>query len=178
MNSADQPPGEAADLARLLRSAMRRLPGPVSIVTTHDVAAREPAGMAASAVVPVSMEPPSMMVAVNRQSRCHSAIEGQGRFCINLLGTDQTALVDPFSNPAKRSERFSVADWNYADEIPFLPSAIANLFCEVHATLIHGTHELFVGNVYDVKLRLAVGAEEADPLGWMEGGFARFGALD
>lgn len=169
---------QAPDLALLLRSAMRRLPGPVSIVTTHDVEASEPAGMAASAVVPVSMEPPSMLVAVNRQSRCHSAIEGQGRFCINLLGTDQTALVDPFSNPAKRDERFSVADWQYADDIPFLPSAIANLFCEVRTTLIHGTHELFVGNVYDVKMRAAVGADEADPLGWMEGGFARFGALD
>lgn len=162
-------------IAGLLRSAMRRLPGPVSIITTHDPAESEPAGMIASAVIPVSMDPPSMLVAVNRQTRCHASIEGQGRFCINLLGTDQTQLVDPFSNPARRDERFAGAGWRFADTIPHLPEAMANIFCEVRKTLVHGTHELFVGDVYDVRL---AEIEEADPLGWKEGGFARFGSID
>ncbi|WP_209348349.1 flavin reductase family protein [Pontixanthobacter sp. CEM42] len=175
MEKADQTGDVQAKLAAQLRQAMRRLPGPVSIVATHDNELNEPAGMAASAVIPVSMDPPSMLIAVNRESRCHAAIEGQGRFCINLLGTDQTALVEPFSNFAKRNQRFSMTEWEYADSIPYLPAAMANLFCEVRTTLIHGTHEMFVGNVYDVRSRDDDGL---DPLGWMEGSFARFGLID
>ncbi|MDN3644670.1 flavin reductase family protein [Pontixanthobacter aestiaquae] len=175
MTKTDQTGGAPVELATRLRQAMRRLPGPVSIVATHDKETDKPAGMAASAVIPVAMDPPSMLIAVNRGSRCHSAIEGQGRFCINLLGTDQTALVEPFSNFAKRDERFGMAEWEYADSIPYLPAAMANLFCEVRTTLIHGTHELFVGNVYDVRSRDDDGL---DPLGWMEGSFARFGLID
>ncbi len=162
-------------LAAGLRSAMRRMPGPVSLVTTHDDALNAPAGMAASAVIPVSMEPPSMLVAVNRQSRCHAAIEAHGRFCINLLGTDQARLVETFSTAGLRDERFSTSEWEYSDSIPFLPTAMASIFCEVRTTLVHGTHELFIGNAYDVRMR---DTEGLDPLGWMEGGFARFGALD
>lgn len=175
MSNQDGNSSPQNDLSAGLRQAMRRLPGPVSIVATHDKETGKPAGMAASAVIPVSMDPPSMLIAVNREARCHAAIEGQGRFCINLLGTDQTALVEPFSNFQKREERFSMADWEYSDQIPFLPAAMANLFCEVRTTLIHGTHELFVGNVYDVRSNQG---DTPDPLGWMEGGFARFGALD
>ncbi|MCB2085433.1 MAG: flavin reductase [Sphingomonadaceae bacterium] len=163
------------DITVLLRSALRRLPGPVSIVTTHDPAGGGPAGMVASAVIPVSMEPPSMLVAVNRQSSCHACIENAGRFCINLLGTEQRELVAPFSTASLRQSRFETGGWEFADNIPFLSGAIANLFCKVENTLVHGSHELFIGDVYEV--RLADGSE-ADPLGWMEGGFARFGSLD
>nr|WP_137676600.1 flavin reductase family protein [Parerythrobacter lutipelagi] len=163
------------DLAQQLRSAMRRLPGPVSIVTTHDPSLDEPVGMVASAVIPVSMEPASMLVAVNRQSQCHASIEQAGRFCINLLGTGHRDLVEPFSTPSMRDSRFASGRWEYADTMPYLPGAMASLFCRVEATLVHGSHELFVGNTYDVKL---AEGEELDPLGWMEGGFARFGALD
>ncbi len=166
-------------LAERLRFAMRRLPGPVSIITTHDSATNGPVGMVASAVIPVAMEPPSMLVAVNRQSACHASIEKTGRFCINLLGTDQRALVKPFSTPSLRDQRFAGAAWEFADRIPFLPVATANLFCRVENTLVHGSHELFVGDVYDVKLRDEdTVAGNVDPLGWMEGGFARFGVID
>lgn len=166
---------EGAAIADKLRSALRRLPGPVSIVTSHDEAEGGPVGMVASAVIPVSMEPPSMLVAVNRRSQCHASIEKEGRFCINLLGTEQRRLVEPFSTPGMRDERFTDGPWHVADGMPWLETAVANLFCRVEATLVHGSHELFVGNVYDVRTR---DDDELDPLGWLEGGFARFGALE
>ena len=175
MNDLPPQPDAQGLLSERLRKAMRRMPGPVSLVTTHDPAVDAPAGMAASAVIPVSMEPPSMLVAVNRQSRCHAAIEANGKFCINLLATDQAHLVKTFATSALREERFNQAEWEYSASIPFLPAAIACIFCDVHTTLVHGTHELFIGNAYDVRLRDADGL---DPLGWMEGGFARFGAMD
>lgn len=162
------------EIAGGLKEAMRRMPGAVALITTCDPANDKPAGLAASAVIPVSMEPPSMLVAINRSASAHSAIERAGRYCINLLDTTQTALVGLFSSSTMRDQRFAAAEWQYRDGLPYLSGACANIFCDVATTLIHGTHELFIGNVFDIRTALTEGA---DPLGWIEGGFARLGKL-
>ena len=165
------PSGELADRLKL---AMRRMPGPVSLITTRDPANGEPAGMIVSAVIPVAMEPPSMLVAVNRNSSCHSAIERAGRFCVNLLSTDQTGLVMPFSTPEGRERRFDHGSWSEREGLPYLADACANIFCEVRTTLIHGTHELFIGNAWHVECE---DGSALKALGWVEGAFADFRAL-
>ncbi len=164
-----------AEVASGLKVAMRRMPGAVALVTTRDPVSGEPAGLAASAVIPVSMDPPSMLVAVNRAASAHAAIERSGRFCINLLGVTQTALVGIFSNSEMRDRRFASGSWRHDSGLPYLEDACASIFCDVRTTLVHGTHELFIGDVYD--LRTAV-TEGSDPLGWIEGTFARLGRLD
>ncbi|QJU58796.1 flavin reductase [Sphingomonas sp. AP4-R1] len=166
----------AAELSNGLKSAMRRMPGAVALITTRDPATDQPAGLAASAVIPVSMEPPSMLVAINRASSAHSAIERAQRYCVNLLGTTHTAFVSLFSNSAMREQRFASDEWRYQDGIPYLPSACSSIFCEIRTTLVHGTHELFIGDVYDVRSAGGDG-EPADPLGWLEGTFAQLGRL-
>lgn len=166
---------DKAALAESLKLAMRRMPGPVSLITTRDPASGEPAGMIVSAVIPVSMEPASMLVAVNRDSSCHSSIERAGRFCVNLLNTEQTAYVLPFSTPEGRERRFLEGEWDALDGIPYLADACASIFCDVRTTLIHGTHELFIGNAYDVRCD---DGSVLKALGWVEGGFVDFRALD
>lgn len=167
---------ESADaLSAGLRSAMRRMPGAVALITTHDPADDRPAGLAASAVIPVSMDPPSMLVAINRAASAHAAIERAGRYCVNLLGTSQTAFVGLFSNSAMRQQRFTSDEWDYADGIPYLTTACSSIFCDVRTTLVFGTHELFIGEVYDV--RGGDSTDAANPLGWLEGTFAQLARL-
>lgn len=161
-------------VAAKLKMALRRLPGPVSLITTCESGGGDAAGMVASAVTPVSMEPPSMLVAVNQMSATHGVISRSQRFCINLLGIGQTAYVGLFTDGSRRSERFDSADWSYADGVPFLRGACSNIFCRVSETLVFGTHELFIGEVEEVR---GEDAERSDPLGWIEGDFARLGRL-
>lgn len=161
-------------IATALKAAMRRMPGAVALITTHDPVSDRPAGLAASAVIPVSMDPPSMLIAVNRTASAHVAIERAGRYCVNLLGTSQTALVGVFSNSEMRDQRFASEDWAFRDGIPYLPAVCASIFCDVRERLVHGTHELFIGDVYDVR---GAGEPHPDPLGWIEGGFARLSPL-
>ncbi|WP_454882491.1 flavin reductase family protein [Sphingomonas oryzagri] len=163
----------AAEIAAGLRSAMRRMPGAVALISTIDPGTDQPAGLAASAVIPVSMEPPSMLVSINRNASAHAAIERAGKFCINLLGTEQTALVGLFSSSDMREKRFSGPEWLRSGGLPYLAGACSNLFCTISKTLLFGTHELFVGEVFEV----ISGSESGDPLGWIEGGFARLGPL-
>lgn len=164
---------DAAEISAGLKAAMRRMPGAVALITTIDPATGHPAGLAASAVIPVSMDPPSMLVSINRTASAHAAIERAGKFCVNLIGTEQTALVGLFSNSQMREQRFAGEEWRQADGLPYLSGACANIFCAVRTTLVFGTHELFVGEVFDVTSADTAG----DPLGWIEGGFARLGPL-
>lgn len=156
-----------------LRKALRRLPGPVSVVTSQEPGSGEPAGMIASAVIPVSLAPPSMLVAIHQDASIHAVITGSGRFCINLLGVGQRGYVDLFTDRTMRARRFESADWRYAEGLPWLPAACANIFCRVKETLAYGTHELFIGDVEEVRS----GEGEVSPLGWIEGDFAQLGRI-
>lgn len=164
---------DAAAIAAGLKAAMRRMPSAVALVTTHDPQTDRPAGLAASAVIPVSMDPPSMLVAVNRSASAHAAIERARKFCVNLLGAQQTALVGLFSNSEMREQRFAGEEWSFDGKLPRLEGACASIFCDISTTLLFGTHEMFIGEVYAVRM----GEEEMDPLGWIKGNFARLGPL-
>ena len=160
---------DALPVAEKFRLALRRMPGPVSLVTTCEVGGEDPSGMIASAVIPVSMEPPSMLVAINQSNTTHGVVHRSQRFCINMLGARHKDFVSVFSDPDQRDKRFATGDWEYDRGLPYLRDARFNIMCRVSDSLVFGTHELFVGEVDEVW------GDPADDfsLGWMEGGFAR-----
>jgi flavin reductase (DIM6/NTAB) family NADH-FMN oxidoreductase RutF len=154
------------------REAMRRLAASVMIVTTRD-AEGQPHGMVASSVIPVSMDPPSMLVAVNRSASLHPVLLGSRRFCVNLLADHQHHLLAPFSQTALRSQRFSSADWRQAasndtERLPWLPEAPAVIECAVDLATDYGTHTLFVGRVLKVRCTDTT-ASAVSPLVWLAG---------
>lgn len=158
-------PLNAIEVATAFRDAMRRVASSVTLVTTRD-AEGFPHGMAASAVIPVSMDPPAILVAVNRGSGLHPALSEQGRFCVNLLAGTHHPLLGAFSQSSRREERFVTGDWqDGSDALPCLSSALAAVLCEVDQRVEYATHTLFIGRVTDV--RLADG--HPDPLVWFDG---------
>jgi flavin reductase (DIM6/NTAB) family NADH-FMN oxidoreductase RutF len=159
--------GGGLALVSNLKSALRRMPSAVALISTCDPVDGSPAGLAASAVIPVSLEPPSMLISINRNASAHSAIERSGMFCINLLGVNHTALVGLFSNSKMRAKRFSPDAWQERHGLPYLADAPANVFCRVCTTLLFGTHEIFVGEVFDLHK-----SDSCEPLGWLDGNFA------
>jgi flavin reductase (DIM6/NTAB) family NADH-FMN oxidoreductase RutF len=155
----------ALDVATAFRDAMRRVASSVTLITTRD-ANGEPHGMAASAVIPVSMDPPAILVAVNRTSGLHPALSAQGRFCVNLLAGAHHPLLGAFSQSSRRGERFVTGDWqDSSDSLPCLTSALAAVSCEVDQRVEYATHTLFIGRVTAVQL--AEG--QSDPLVWFDG---------
>src|SRR5690606_19156496 len=162
-------PGELSqandpELAMALRTAMRRLPSGVMLVTSADDDGT-PHGMAASSVVSVSMDPPSMLVAVNRDASIHPVLARARRFCVNLLGREQASLLEPFSRSAQRHLRFVSGDWKLGPRgIPYLPDAPAAVFCEIELFVDYGTHTICVGRVGQVSL-----SGQPEPLVWLDG---------
>ncbi len=157
------------------REAMRRLAASVTIITSRDVDGT-PHGMVASSVISVSMDPPSMLIAVNRNAGLYPVVKRSGRFCINLLSHDQNELLKPFSTSALRDQRFQSDHWRDAwssggGRLPWLFDASASVECAVDLVTDYGTHSLFIGRVEQVHCMSApvAGSSVARPLVWLAG---------
>lgn len=156
----------SAPTSDVFRDAMRCMASTVSLVTAHDERGRH--GMAASAVISVSVDPPSLLVAVNQGASIHSVIRATRRFCVSVLACEQVNLVRAFSSSALRSERFADDAWAAdPDGLPYLPAAQCALACAVDAELDYGTHTLFVGQV-----RRVLSGPKRSPLIWFDGSHA------
>ncbi len=82
-------------LAAQTKLALRRLASAVAVVTCQDGRTRH--AMTATAVNAMSMQPPSMIICVNRSSAFHAAISRADNFAINILHfrTRRPALFAP-----------------------------------------------------------------------------------
>ena len=103
-----------------------------------------------SSVTSISMDPPSLLICINKSSRIHDTLIIGSKFCINLLNKDQEELSNTCSDEEKHEQRFNDKNWNLED-IPFLANAQANIFCKVDKLSSYHTHTIVVGLVEDAK---------------------------
>lgn len=149
------------DVAAELKLALRRLAKSVVVITCrHD--GRNYA-MPATAVDALSMDPPSVLVCVNKSASIHPAIAVGGRFAINILHRNHE-ILSLHCEKAKGEERFSLGAWRNLDDAPVLSDAQANIVCNVDARFEYGTHTIFIGRVLDVGT-----FGEIDPLIYVDG---------
>ena len=73
------------------RLAMRRYIYSVSIMSNKDEKGDTNA-ITVSSVTSISMEPPSLLICINKSSRIHDTLKVGSQFCINLLNKYQTEL--------------------------------------------------------------------------------------
>lgn len=148
------------------RNAMRRLATTIALVTAGR--GEGWTGMAATAVMSVCAEPPTLLTAVNRTASIHPVLTEGSHFCVNLLADRHRDLVGIFSGQKKGRARFETGGWiEGPNGIPVLKDALASLVCRTTQTIDVGTHTLFIGEVEQV-----LNHEEISPLVWVDGTFA------
>ena len=154
------------------RAAMRGLASGVSLVTTL-APDGSPHGMAATAVMSVSAEPPRILVCVNKSASMHAPLAESGRFAVSFLSATQADLVRLFSTPENRHLRFANGLWSVLQTgAPVLDGAVGVLDCEVVEQIDAATHNMFIGAV--VATRAAPDA--LAPLVHCHGGLGGFAA--
>lgn len=147
------------------RGAMRRLAGTVTIVTVKSGSERH--GTTATAVTSVSMDPPSMLVCINRDSRLHAYMVKEDRFCVNMLHADNLEASRLFASPVSAEQRFAAGDWRLDDDgAPWLGDAQANVFCRKDRMIDYGSHTIFIGRVEAVVTR-----DDIQPLIYKDGAY-------
>lgn len=140
------------DLSLGLKDAMRRLASAVAVVSakSRDGGA---IGMAATSVTSLSMDPPSVLVCVNRSAGIHASLFIGSKFNINQLGVQHREVANAFGGKMPRELRFGVGDWLENESgIPALVDAQAVLSCVVDRIVTYGTHSIVIGAVCHVTV--------------------------
>lgn len=159
-----QPADEFAVSAARFKQAMSLLTAGVTVITSAE-GDGAPCGMTATAVCSLSADPPSLLVAVNRQTRTFQAIRNSRRFAVNLLHEEQRGIADRFAahadSPAAAAAQFLDGGlWrSRSDGVPVLQDALASFLCDVVQWSETKTHMVFFGLVRDIGTR-----EDAGPL--------------
>jgi 3-hydroxy-9,10-secoandrosta-1,3,5(10)-triene-9,17-dione monooxygenase reductase component len=121
----------------------------VTVVTTFDRSGR-PAGITVNALTSVSLEPPLVVVALDRRRFITPIVHEAGRFAVSILSEDQQGLSDCFAGAPVSPGRadFCGAAWTPGEGgLPILDGAIASLECTVTGSYPIGDHDLFIGRV-------------------------------
>ena len=152
--------------AAQFRQLLGRFATGVSIVTARGADGR-PVGMTASALASVSLEPPLLLVAVDRQNDMHDTLRVAPHFAVNILAADQEPLSRRFA--ATDANRFYGVGYRESRHgVPLLNGVLAHIECASHAAVPGGDHTVFFG--------LVTGGDVTDkqPLVYYRSGYGSF----
>jgi len=150
--------------APLFRQLLGRFATGVTVVTTRG-ASGDPVGMTASSVASVSLDPPLVLVSVDREHEMHAALEAAPYFVMNVLAADQETLSRRFAGD--EANRFSGVGFHLNKQgIAVLDGVLAHIECERQSVIPAGDHTVFIG--------LVIGGSVTDgrPLLYYRGGYA------
>ncbi|WP_203184720.1 flavin reductase family protein [Streptomyces pratensis] len=133
--------------AHEFRAAMASLAAPVTVVTCYDDTG-SPRGLTASAVSSLSLDPPLLLVCLDRGSRTHDVLTGAAAFTVHLLGPENESLAKKFAGPtARRFEDVALATGPTSRHAPQLADSAMRLTCARHEVIEAGDHTILVGRV-------------------------------
>lgn len=128
-----------------LRRVMGHFVTGVTIVTTMDKAGT-PYGLTANAFTSLSLNPPLVLVCIDKAVQCYSCFEESKVFAVNVLGEDQEELSRRFAT--RGIEKFSGIKWHKGESgAALLEGAISHVECQVVHSYDGGDHTIYVGEI-------------------------------
>jgi flavin reductase (DIM6/NTAB) family NADH-FMN oxidoreductase RutF len=149
-----------------LRRIMGHFATGVTVITTVSKDGT-PYGLTANAFMSVSLEPPLLLISVDKKAESYPCFEQSRVFTINILRDDQEGL----------SRRFAVSGGNKfegvayhlgANDVPILEDTLAHIECRLHTAYDGGDHTLYLGEILEAETR------EGRPLLFYRGGYRAF----
>jgi flavin reductase len=144
------------------RQAMRRVASTVNVITI--CVGGTPMGITATAMSSISVDPPSLLVCINRTATMHGSMEDVSHFRVNVLHRDQEEMARIFADRRHQALRFSEGWTVDCERPPRLVDAQASLLCRRIDHHRFGTHSIFIGQVEEVTMR-----DEVAPLVYVDG---------
>jgi 3-hydroxy-9,10-secoandrosta-1,3,5(10)-triene-9,17-dione monooxygenase reductase component len=111
----------------------------------------QPAGMTASAVSSLSLDPVRLLVCISNRLPTHDAVARSGRFAVNVLGEGHARTAIRFATPG--IDKFAGVRIEDEAGVPVLDEAIAYFICDVHERFPGGDHSIFIGDVVRLAYR-------------------------
>jgi 3-hydroxy-9,10-secoandrosta-1,3,5(10)-triene-9,17-dione monooxygenase reductase component len=129
----------------LFRSALGAYPTGVAVITARGGDSQRH-GLVVGSFTSISLDPPLVGFFPDKRSQSWAQIAPIGRFCVNVLGSDQLDLCRRFA--ARADDKFAdLAHGHTPSGQPLLENAIAWIDCTVERVTEVGDHFLVVGAV-------------------------------
>ena len=130
-----------------LRTILRQWASGVTVVTSAD--GDELHGMTVSSFASASLEPPLVLICLERSTRTHELVSRTGVFAISILSTDQQDISDLFAGRIPdEGDRLANVPYRLAPTgSPVIEGCLGFLDCTLVAHHEAGTHSVFVGEV-------------------------------
>ncbi|MFF5207187.1 flavin reductase family protein [Streptosporangium sp. NPDC000396] len=138
---------EMAD-AKSLRRAFGTFATGVTVVTTGGPI---PHAMTANSFTSVSLDPPLVLVCVDRGAVMHRCLTSTGFFGVSVLASHQEAAAMHFADRWRTlgAAQFEPVDWlpGRVTGVPLLDRTLASFECELWRAYDGGDHTIFIGKV-------------------------------
>jgi flavin reductase (DIM6/NTAB) family NADH-FMN oxidoreductase RutF len=151
------------------RDAMAAVPAGVAVVGARDEEGFR--GLTASSFTSASLEPPLVLVCLDRFARTRDAVEASGQFTVSVLERGQEFVAERFAGraplvgPAWRDVPHDLG----ANGLPIVRGCVAWFECTLRELVPAGDHEIAVGEV------TAAGRHSGEPLVLWDREFWRLG---
>ena len=148
------PPMPSPVTATELRRACGQFATGVTVVTVRDGDGFR--GMTANSFTSVSLDPPLVLVSVDRRTRTHQLLAAGERpgepFVVNVLTTDQEQWSDRFAgrHGDVQHQFDDIPHTLSPDGVPIIADVAASFSCRVVAVHPAGDHSLFIGQVEQI----------------------------
>ena len=137
-----------SDLTKNFLTSMRGVTSTVTVISAGSNQERH--AMTATSVTSLSLDPPSMLVCVNKEASIHKILDKGSSFCINILSNSQQQLAEICSNSDEGESRFQNKSWKKEDNFIFNEDSRSNILCECINTIDHTSHTIYIGKVIKV----------------------------
>jgi flavin reductase (DIM6/NTAB) family NADH-FMN oxidoreductase RutF len=149
---------------KVFRDVVGRFASGVTVITTSVDGRRF--GTTASAMSSLSMDPPMLLICLNKASETGAAVLEAGGFAVNILAEAQQHLAGQFA--VKGPDKFaSVRVRDGITGSPLIEDTLATLECRTVETVVGGTHTVFLAEVVEATAR------DLEPLTYFRGTFGR-----
>jgi flavin reductase (DIM6/NTAB) family NADH-FMN oxidoreductase RutF len=154
--------GADSDTAVEFRRTLGMFATGVTVITT--LVDEQIHGMTANAFMSVSLQPPLIVISVDRRARMNGLLREGVLFGVSVLEERQSVLSDRF---AGRVTDGPEPDFELVHDAPLVEGALAHLVARVVRSYWGGDHSLFLGRVEYVRYG------EGTPLLFHGGGYGR-----
>ena len=123
-----------------------------------------PAGITVTAFSSLSLEPPLVLVCIDKRAKLHDQFQIDRSFAVNILSEEQEAVSRTFA----QSEQDPFKEVGYTPGTmgaPLIQDSICSIECRVVDLLPGGDHTIIVGEVEGTRIR------EAKPLVYFRSGY-------
>jgi flavin reductase (DIM6/NTAB) family NADH-FMN oxidoreductase RutF len=156
--------GDGQDPALALRRTLGMFATGVTVITA--LRDEQVHGMTANAFMSVSLEPPLVLISVDRRTKMCGFLHEGMHYGVSVLCATQAALSDRFAGRSSEEEpRFAIVK-----ETPLVEGALAHFVARVERSYWGGDHSLFLGRVEYAR------QNEGTPLLFHGGRYEKLGA--